>query len=86
MVERSWNVQKAVQTWQSKTKQKHPTTPEDDVFQVERVLDDTSGGHSYPQDVLLSGHICWISNAIQITQIAVVQEAKKITHFELNVD
>lgn len=45
---------------------------EDDVFQVKRVLDDTSGGHSYPQDVLLSWQICWISNALKITQVTVV--------------
>lgn len=58
---------------------RQPLIPEDDVFQVERVLDDTSGGHSYPQDVLLSGEIRWISNAIQITQVTVPQEAKSNT-------
>lgn len=59
---------------------RQPLTPEDDVFQVKWVLDDTSGGDSYPQDVLLSRHISWISNALQITQVTVAQE-RKVTRF-----
>lgn len=45
-------------------------SPEDDILQVKWVLNYASGGHTDPQDVLLGGQVAWVSDTLQITQVA----------------
>jgi len=45
-------------------------SPEIEIFQRKRGLDDTSGLHSWPQHVLLSRHIAWLDQSLQIIQVA----------------
>ena len=48
--------------------------PEYDGVQVERVLDDTGGGRSHAQDVLLGGQVVPTSYPLQVRQVTVTQE------------
>lgn len=44
--------------------------PEDDILQVKRVLNYACGWHTDPQDVLLGGQVAWVSDTVQITEVA----------------
>ena len=44
--------------------------PEANLLQVEGVLDDSSRGHSHPQDVLLCAHVVWLSYPVYVRQVA----------------
>lgn len=48
--------------------------PENDVFQVKRVLDDAGGGHPDTKHVLLGGHKGWQGDPVNVRQVAAKPE------------
>ena len=43
--------------------------PESDLLQVERVLDDTGGGHSHAEDVLLGGKVIGLCYSVKVGEV-----------------
>lgn len=48
----------------------HFMSPEMEIFEGKCGLDDTSGLHSWSQHILLSGHIAWLDQSLQVIQVA----------------
>lgn len=46
-------------------------SPEVKIFEGELSLNDTSGFHSWSQHILLSGHIAWLDQSLQVIEVAV---------------
>lgn len=53
--------------------------PKDDVFQVKRILDDASGGHSNTKHVLLRRHERRHGNPVNVSQVTVTLEDKVLS-------
>lgn len=51
-----------------------PTSPEDDVLHVKRVLDDSGGWHSHSEDVLQVRKVRRLRNSLQVGEIAAGKE------------
>lgn len=59
-----------MRTATSSTVEKHKALPEYHILHVKRVLNDSRGRHSDPQDILLRWQVRVRSNSLQIVQIA----------------
>ena len=53
---------------------KETDLPKDDVFQVKRILNDASGGHSDTEHILLCGHERWHGDPVNVRQVTGVRE------------
>lgn len=48
-------------------------SPEVEIFEGKLGLDDTGGLHSWSQHILLSGHVAWLDQSLQVIQVAEVK-------------
>jgi hypothetical protein len=50
-------------------REKWEGSPESDLLQVEGILDDTGGGHSHPQNILLCGQVVCCRYSVYVREV-----------------